>query len=55
MTLHIAPESARFGIRRVAVAPGIFMTPMLAGPPQEVQGYLGKHVRFPPRPVAQMV
>jgi NAD(P)-dependent dehydrogenase (short-subunit alcohol dehydrogenase family) len=49
MTLPIARELARFGIRCVAVAPGIFMTPMLAGLPQDVQDSLGKQVPFPPR------
>ena len=49
MTLPIARELARFGIRCVAIAPGIFMTPMLAGLPQEVQDSLGKQVPFPPR------
>lgn len=49
MTLPIARELARFGIRCVAIAPGIFMTPMLAGLPQEVQDSLGKQVPFPAR------
>jgi NAD(P)-dependent dehydrogenase (short-subunit alcohol dehydrogenase family) len=49
MTLPIARELARFGIRCVAIAPGIFMTPMLAGLPQDVQASLGKQVPFPPR------
>jgi NAD(P)-dependent dehydrogenase (short-subunit alcohol dehydrogenase family) len=49
MTLPIARELARFGIRCVAVAPGIFMTPMLAGLPQDVQDSLGKQVPFPSR------
>jgi len=49
MTLPIARELARFGIRCVAIAPGIFMTPMLASLPQEVQDSLGKQVPFPPR------
>jgi NAD(P)-dependent dehydrogenase (short-subunit alcohol dehydrogenase family) len=49
MTLPIARELARFGIRCVAIAPGIFMTPMLAGLPQDVQDSLGKQVPFPPR------
>lgn len=49
MTLPIARELARSGIRCVAIAPGIFMTPMLAGLPQEVQDSLGKQVPFPPR------
>ncbi len=49
MTLPIARELAKSGIRCVAIAPGIFMTPMLAGLPQEVQDSLGKQVPFPPR------
>jgi NAD(P)-dependent dehydrogenase (short-subunit alcohol dehydrogenase family) len=60
MTLPIARELARFGIRCVAIAPGIFMTPMLAGLPQDVQDSLGKQVPFParlgkPSEFAQMV
>jgi NAD(P)-dependent dehydrogenase (short-subunit alcohol dehydrogenase family) len=49
MTLPIARELAKSGIRCVAIAPGIFMTPMLASLPQEVQDSLGKQVPFPPR------
>ncbi len=49
MTLPIARELARIGIRCVSIAPGVFMTPMLAGLPQEVQDSLGKQVPFPPR------
>lgn len=49
MTLPIARELARFGIRVVSIAPGIFQTPMMAGMPQEVQDALGKSVPFPPR------
>jgi len=49
MTLPIARELARFGIRCVAIAPGIFMTPMLASLPQDVQDSLGRQVPFPPR------
>jgi NAD(P)-dependent dehydrogenase (short-subunit alcohol dehydrogenase family) len=49
MTLPIARELARFGIRCVAIAPGIFMTPMLAGLPQDVRDSLGRQVPFPPR------
>ncbi|MEA3150812.1 MAG: hypothetical protein QOD56_1751 [Gammaproteobacteria bacterium] len=49
MTLPIARELARFGIRCVAIAPGIFLTPMLASLPQDVQDSLGKQVPFPPR------
>ncbi len=49
MTLPIARELARFGIRVMTIAPGIFKTPMLLGMPQEVQDSLGKMVPFPPR------
>jgi NAD(P)-dependent dehydrogenase (short-subunit alcohol dehydrogenase family) len=49
MTLPIARELAKLGIRCVAIAPGIFMTPMLASLPQEIQDSLGKQVPFPPR------
>ena len=49
MTLPIAREFARFGIRVMTIAPGIFETPMLMGMPQEVQDALGKMVPFPPR------
>ncbi|WP_310688986.1 SDR family NAD(P)-dependent oxidoreductase, partial [Burkholderia multivorans] len=49
MTLPIARELARFGIRVVTIAPGIFATPMMAAMPQEVQDALGKSVPFPPR------
>ncbi|WP_321930092.1 3-hydroxyacyl-CoA dehydrogenase [Burkholderia cenocepacia] len=49
MTLPIARELARFGIRVVTVAPGIFATPMMAGMSQDVQDALGKSVPFPPR------
>jgi len=49
MTLPIARELARFGIRVMTIAPGIFETPMLLGMPREVQEALGKMVPFPPR------
>ncbi|MBK7686691.1 MAG: 3-hydroxyacyl-CoA dehydrogenase [Rhodocyclaceae bacterium] len=49
MTLPIARELARFGIRVMTIAPGIFETPMLLGLPQEAQDSLGKMVPFPPR------
>jgi NAD(P)-dependent dehydrogenase (short-subunit alcohol dehydrogenase family) len=49
MTLPIARELARHGIRVVAVAPGIMETPMLKGMPTEVQDALGKTVPFPSR------
>jgi len=49
MTLPIARELARFGIRINTIAPGIFMTPMMAGLPESVQKSLGEQVPFPPR------
>jgi NAD(P)-dependent dehydrogenase (short-subunit alcohol dehydrogenase family) len=49
MTLPIARELAGSGIRCVAIAPGIFMTPMLASLSKEVQVSLGAQVPFPPR------
>jgi NAD(P)-dependent dehydrogenase (short-subunit alcohol dehydrogenase family) len=49
MVLPLARELARFGIRVVGIAPGIFATPMMAGLPQEAQDSLGKQVPFPPR------
>ena len=49
MTLPIARELARFGIRVMTIAPGIFETPMLMGMAQEVQEALGKMVPFPQR------
>jgi NAD(P)-dependent dehydrogenase (short-subunit alcohol dehydrogenase family) len=49
LTLPAARELARFGIRVVTIAPGIFETPMMAGMPQEVQDSLGKSVPFPSR------
>lgn len=49
LTLPAARELARLGIRVMAVAPGIFETPMMAGLPQEVQDSLGAKVPFPPR------
>jgi NAD(P)-dependent dehydrogenase (short-subunit alcohol dehydrogenase family) len=49
MTLPIARELARFGIRCVAIAPGIFHTPMMDGMPQDVQDSLAAQVPFPAR------
>jgi NAD(P)-dependent dehydrogenase (short-subunit alcohol dehydrogenase family) len=49
MTLPIARELARHGIRVMCIAPGIFETPMMAGMPQEVRDSLGASVPFPPR------
>ena len=49
MTLPIARELARMGIRVMTVAPGIFETPLLASLPQDAQDSLGKQVPFPSR------
>jgi NAD(P)-dependent dehydrogenase (short-subunit alcohol dehydrogenase family) len=49
MTLPIARELARFGIRCVSIAPGIFHTPMMDGMPQDVQDSLAAQVPFPAR------
>jgi NAD(P)-dependent dehydrogenase (short-subunit alcohol dehydrogenase family) len=49
MTLPIARELARHGIRVVTIAPGVFETPMVGKVPPEVAEALGKAVPFPPR------
>ena len=49
MTLPIARELARHGIRVVTIAPGIMETPMLKGLPQAAQDSLGQQVPFPSR------
>ncbi len=49
MTLPIARDLSRDGIRVMTIAPGIFETPMLLGMPPEVQEALGKMVPFPSR------
>jgi NAD(P)-dependent dehydrogenase (short-subunit alcohol dehydrogenase family) len=49
MTLPIARDLSRTGIRVMTIAPGIFETPMLMGMPKEVQDSLGKQVPFPSR------
>ncbi len=49
MTLPIARELARFGIRVMTIAPGLFKTPMMDVLPQEVQESLGASVPFPQR------
>lgn len=49
LTLPLARDLARSGIRVMAIAPGIFETPMLLGMPQKVQDALGHTVPFPPR------
>ena len=49
MTLPIARELAQFGIRVLAIAPGLFLTPLLAGLPQEAQDSLATAIPFPRR------
>jgi NAD(P)-dependent dehydrogenase (short-subunit alcohol dehydrogenase family) len=49
MTLPIARELARVGIRVVTIAPGIFDTPLLAGLPEAARQSLSQQVPFPPR------
>jgi NAD(P)-dependent dehydrogenase (short-subunit alcohol dehydrogenase family) len=49
MTLPMARELASSGIRVVTIAPGVFLTPMMAAMPAEVQQSLGAQVPFPPR------
>ncbi|MCB9726841.1 MAG: 3-hydroxyacyl-CoA dehydrogenase [Deltaproteobacteria bacterium] len=49
MTLPIARDLARDGIRVMTIAPGIFKTPMLAGLPEKAQESLGQQVPFPSR------
>jgi NAD(P)-dependent dehydrogenase (short-subunit alcohol dehydrogenase family) len=49
MTLPIARELARAGIRVVTIAPGIFDTPLLGGLPEPARLSLGQQVPFPPR------
>lgn len=49
MTLPMARELARHGIRVMTIAPGLFAAPMMAGLPQDVQDSLGASVPFPAR------
>ena len=49
MTLPMARDLASHGIRAMAIAPGIFKTPMVAAFPQEVQDALGAQIPFPSR------
>jgi NAD(P)-dependent dehydrogenase (short-subunit alcohol dehydrogenase family) len=49
LTLPAAREFAQFGVRALAIAPGIFGTPMLRAQPQEAQDSLGAAVPFPKR------
>jgi len=49
MTLPVARDLARSGIRVVTIAPGLFKTPLLAGLPEKAQISLGQQAPFPPR------
>ena len=49
MTLPIARELARYGIRVMTIAPGLFDTPLLAGLPEPARASLGQSVPFPAR------
>lgn len=49
LTLPVAREMARYGIRVCTIAPGIMETPMLAALPQAAQDSLGQQVPYPPR------
>ncbi len=49
MTLPMARELASSGVRVMTIAPGLFMTPMMAVLPEEARDSLGKQVPFPPR------
>lgn len=49
MTLPMARDLARDGVRVMAIAPGLFRTPLMEGLPREVQDSLGKTVPFPAR------
>lgn len=49
MTLPIARELAKFGIRVMTIAPGLFETPMMAGFAEELKASLAAQVPFPPR------
>jgi NAD(P)-dependent dehydrogenase (short-subunit alcohol dehydrogenase family) len=49
LTLPVARDLARSGIRVMCIAPGVFETPMMAGMPQEVRDSLAANVPFPPR------
>ncbi|WP_223477905.1 3-hydroxyacyl-CoA dehydrogenase [Oricola indica] len=49
MALPIARELARFGVRVNTIAPGIFLTPLLQGMPEEIQQSLGASIPYPSR------
>jgi len=60
LTLPAARELARFGIRVLAIAPGLFQTPLLGGLPEDVQQALGASIPYPfrlgdPSEFAQLV
>ena len=49
LTLPLARELARFGVRVVTIAPGVFDTPLLAGLPEAARVSLGQQIPFPSR------
>jgi len=49
MTLPMAREFTRIGVRVMTIAPGVFMTPMVSGMPEEVKASLAAAVPFPSR------
>lgn len=49
MTLPLAREFARSGVRVMTIAPGLFMTPLMASLPEEARNSLGQQVPFPSR------
>ena len=49
MTLPMARDLSKLGIRVMTIAPGIFETPMMAGMPDDLKASLGAQVPFPPR------
>jgi NAD(P)-dependent dehydrogenase (short-subunit alcohol dehydrogenase family) len=49
LTLPAARELARFGVRVMTIAPGLFLTPMLKSLPEDIQASLGASVPFPAR------
>ena len=49
LTLPLARELAQFGVRVVAIAPGLFLTPLMGQLPPEVQESLGASIPFPKR------
>jgi NAD(P)-dependent dehydrogenase (short-subunit alcohol dehydrogenase family) len=49
LTLPVARELARFGIRVLTIAPGLFSTPLLAELPEETQAALASAIPYPPR------